>query len=99
MKGWASQARLVELVRAPFFGDLYCRSDFRRGAPLPGVEALVGAPLLSLPAVFTMLGVEAPAAASLLFMPAVYTMQGVEAPAGAPLFFSPVLFTIQSRGR
>ena len=43
----------------------------------------MGAPLLFLPAVFTIVGVEAPVGASLLFLPVVFTILGVQGVSGA----------------
>ena len=93
MKGLASQGFLVELVRSPCFPNLYHRNDFRRGVPLLGVEAPVGAPLLFLPAVFTIVGVEAPVGASLLFLPVVFTILGVQ---GVSIFLELLFLTMQT---
>ena len=93
MKGLASQGFLVEMVRSPFFPHLYHGNDFRRGVALLGVEAPVGAPLLFLPAVFTIVGVEAPVGASLLLLPVVFTILGVQ---GVSIFLELLFLTMQT---
>ena len=98
MKGLASQGFLQQMypgnvVRAPFLPHLYARYGFRRGVALLGVEAPVGAPLLFLPAVFTILGVEAPAGAPLLLFPVVFTIMGVQ---GVSIFLGLLFLTMQT---
>ena len=61
--------------------------------PLLGVEAPVGAPLLFLPAVFTIVGVEAPAGASSLFLRVVFTILGVQ---GVSVFLELLFLTMQT---
>ena len=53
----------------------------------------MGAPLLFLPAVFTIVGVEAPVGASLLFLPVVFTILGVQ---GVSIFLELLFLTTQT---
>ena len=53
----------------------------------------MGAPLLFLPAVFTIVGVEAPVGASLLFLPVVFTILGVQ---GVSVFLELLFLTMQT---
>ena len=53
----------------------------------------MGAPLLFLPAVFTIVGVEAPVGAPWLFLPVVFTILGVQ---GVSIFLELPFLTMQT---